>query len=1511
MKYFIERAILFGILVLTGILTSCGGGNPLPPIPEPGLSPNIEPPTAPAATVGVPYNLSFRWTLNTVKPPFFWNLIGNMPPGLQFEPENGRIFGIPTTPGSYAFTMVVRDSNYPQRQESRNYTIVVNGAPGPLIITTPPPARAKKGIPYSHEIHISGGLFPYTCSVTGMLPPGITLNTQTCTLEGTPTQTGSFTFTIFVFDSQVPPNSVSATYTLNVIDPIQILTEEMPVGKVNETYGPFQLLAKGGVPCVVGPPYLWAFESGYFPPGLTLNPDGTVTGTPTESGSFDFLVRVIDCDDPTETTTANVRITIVGPLTITTTSLPECKKDVFYSAEIQVTGGVPPYSWSLDGQLAPGLSFDTSTGHITGIPQITGTFSFSITVSDSNAPPNIATASYTLTCIDPIQITTDTLPDGVMGLSYPPPPSLPFFQLQAKGGNPICNTPSGYMFSFVSGFFPPGLILNPDGTIIGIPLGPPKTYDFLVGVEDCDGESTTKNLSILIAEPLSITSPLTLPSATTGVPYFFQFTASGGTPPLTWSPLSGILPPGLSLSPSGLLSGSGAPLAPGTYKLNIRVADSANPPQEATQDPILVVETFGAVTMSVPNGEQGVAYATNVDILGGTPSYCWFLDSGSLPPTIAANTVFGVPQAGTTFVLTSGGFPLAAVDVGTWNFRIEFRDDGDGDGAPCEVNGQDRNFFVDYTLLVVPLPDITTTLLPDAYVNIPYLTTLSVSGGIGPYVWELVDAALSGGACLASGSLPPELTLNTDGTISGTPIIANTTGYDLCVRVTDVNGMTDYQQLLLRVLQDVVLCVDGLNGDDFTGDGTSARPFKTINKALSYTSDNNLDTSGTLPRIGAIRVAGTGFGPPLVYHENISLRAPMGTDVDLLGGWTGFAGDYCAIRGNVPNARIKGLASNNGPTIITEGLTRDTWIELFEIEGNNAPWPASLAIYNAFFPIIPGPSSPTIARNIIRGGNATGAGGCAVAGGCSVGIYTTSFPLTPPSAPLIVENNIYGGTGSAETRGVWDDNGSTSEIRDNTIDGGDPSGGGITTSVGVKSSNGSTPLIYDNTITGGTGFNSYGIWVDPADANIARNIIHCEGSATTDICAGIYVNGSTITNPISANSINELSTSGMNALGNSTRGIWLDAQSSATILGHNPSIYGGEGSSTAYVILLENASTATIGGLLPGEPNNINGGGCNLLSTPNTWGIKLSSGSAALIVGNTINGGCGTITSTAIGVDPATATVSDNTINGGGSQRSYGILAVGTGTEVDASGNDVNGGSASEDAHAVAVMDGAMVTLTENTMYGGGSQRSYGILVTGSGSYADVSGNGISGGSAQWDAQGIVITDGADASLSSNTIDGGGSQRSYGILIAGTTEEIPIFGNDINTGNADAQRIGVWIEDTTSPTLRNNDIFVNGAPGVRVCGIVLAGNAYVDLGTLDPHDPGNNTITGDASNCWKLFDNRNDFNQTIPAFGNTWNDPQPPEALFCGPNYDSRQDQGSDNLGIVNNNCVDYGQPPS
>jgi len=75
------------------------------------------------------------------------------------------------------------------------------------------------------------------------------------------------------------------------------------------------------------------------------------------------------------------------------------------------------------------------------------------------------------------------------------------------------------------------------------------------------------------SDALMITSPATLPQGAVGSAYSVQLTASGGAPPYSWRLTGGILPPGLTLSSAGLISGT--PTTSGTYGCSIEVNDSA------------------------------------------------------------------------------------------------------------------------------------------------------------------------------------------------------------------------------------------------------------------------------------------------------------------------------------------------------------------------------------------------------------------------------------------------------------------------------------------------------------------------------------------------------------------------------------------------------------------------------------------------------------------------------------------------------------------------------------------------------------------------------------------------------------------------------------------------------------------------------------------------------------------------------------------------------------------------
>ena len=181
--------------------------------------------------------------------------------------------GFPTKTMDSAFTNVVSLSYF-------NPTITT---------TTLPPGEIS--IPYSKTLSVSGGVAPFTWSRTaGNLPNGITLNSTTGTLSGTPTQFGTFSFTVRVTDGF--GSIATKALSLLIVRTPRIITNNLPDGRVGLAYSA-TLSADRGVP-----PFTWSLAAGTLPTGLTLstlNPtQGIIRGTPTAAGRYTFTVRVTD-----------------------------------------------------------------------------------------------------------------------------------------------------------------------------------------------------------------------------------------------------------------------------------------------------------------------------------------------------------------------------------------------------------------------------------------------------------------------------------------------------------------------------------------------------------------------------------------------------------------------------------------------------------------------------------------------------------------------------------------------------------------------------------------------------------------------------------------------------------------------------------------------------------------------------------------------------------------------------------------------------------------------------------------------------------------------------------------------------------------------------------------------------------------------------------------------------------------------------------------------------------------
>src|SRR5205085_348094 len=266
-------------------------------------------------------------------------------------------------------------------------------------------------------------------------------------ISGTTGAAGSSSFTVRVPDA-LP---ISATKALSLtINPaaLGITTWSLPAGTVGVAYSQ-ALGASGGTP-----PYSWSVSSGTLPAGLNLAAGGTISGTPGTAGSSSFTVRVTDSVSDSATAAFSLSINSQS-LAITTASLFAGIAGSAYSQTLGASGGTPPYSWALSsGVLPDGLNLSL-TGTISGTPLNSGTFGFSVQVTDSAGSK--ATKPFAIHIEPaPLQITSLSLPASTVGAVYTR-------ALTATGGSPP------FLWAITSGSLPPGLALDPAGAIRGAP----------------------------------------------------------------------------------------------------------------------------------------------------------------------------------------------------------------------------------------------------------------------------------------------------------------------------------------------------------------------------------------------------------------------------------------------------------------------------------------------------------------------------------------------------------------------------------------------------------------------------------------------------------------------------------------------------------------------------------------------------------------------------------------------------------------------------------------------------------------------------------------------------------------------------------------------------------------------------------------------------------------------------------------------------------------------------------
>ena len=411
--------------------------------------------------------------------PYVWSPAGDsgLPEGLILS-SDGLLSGTLTTSASNSFQVNVTDMM--GTTTSRTFSLTVS-APPLAVETASIPGEAAVGQAFSQQLTGTGGAEPYVWSVSaGALPPGLALSAGGL-LAGTPSLAGTYAFTVLLADNA--SGSATREYSMIVTGPpaLSVATSSLPSAVTGVAYTQTLIAAGGQAPCE------WEVTAGSLPAGLALGADGTISGTPTAGGVSTFTVRVRDAAQAAAS--RELSLSVVAPLSVMASNLPDGRTGVSYSQILLAEGGSAPYAWSIAAGSLPGGLTLSPAGVVSGFPALGGSYEFTARVQDAEGRE--ASARLSMAVVESLSIVTASLPPVVTGVAYAQ-------QLSAAGGT------APYLWSLAGGSLPAGLSLGADGALVGTPSSAGSS-NFTVRVTDQAGATQDRAFTVVVSAPAALT----------------------------------------------------------------------------------------------------------------------------------------------------------------------------------------------------------------------------------------------------------------------------------------------------------------------------------------------------------------------------------------------------------------------------------------------------------------------------------------------------------------------------------------------------------------------------------------------------------------------------------------------------------------------------------------------------------------------------------------------------------------------------------------------------------------------------------------------------------------------------------------------------------------------------------------------------------------------------------------------------------------------------------------------